>query len=322
MKGISMSQGKGELDARGNRMVVVLKILGKMTKRLDNFVTEQVHRRKLASYLKSDRRPWRTGYAEYKRKYLKSVINDNKKLDIFSQCKPLPDGYGFRLDARVVEIPWVLARLRDRSKKVMDAGSSLNYDIVLRAEALKNKKITIVTLAPEKQCHWRLGISYVFGDLRDLDLRDGCFDVIVCISTIEHVGMDNTMYAGVTAMARPGDREEFVSAIKELKRVLRKGGVLLITFPFGQYENHGWFQQFDSRLMDKLIEVFGPSHFNETIFRYDPDGWKLSNRASCEQCQYFDVHRSKYFDPESAIEYPSDYPAGERAVACVELFKG
>jgi hypothetical protein len=33
------------------------------------------------------------------------------------------------------------------------------------------------------------------------------------------------------------------------------------------------------------------------------------------------VHRSKYFDPESIIEYPPDYPAGERAVACLELFK-
>ncbi len=73
--------------------------------------------------------------------------------------------------------------------------------------------------------------------------------------------------------------------------------------------------------MDMLIEEFGPSQLNETIFRYDPNGWKLSDRASCARCQYFDVHTSKYFDPNSMIEYPPDYPAGERALACLELFK-
>ncbi len=50
---------------------------------------------------------------------------------------------------------------------------------------------------------------------------------------------------------------------------------------FDLFENHGWFQQFDAQLMDKLIEEFDPSFFKETIFRYDQDGWKLSDRALC-----------------------------------------
>ena len=225
------------------------------------------------------------------------------------------------LAARAVEIPWVLARLAHRTGWLLDAGSSLNHEFVLRAPVLANMRITIVTLAPEAQCHWRLGISYVFGDLRDLDFRDGRFDAIVCISTIEHVAMDNWMYAGAADMAQPGDTKEFLLAVKELKRVLKPGGLLYIAFPFGRYENHGWFQQFDSQLMDTLIEEFGPRHFNEIVFRYDPDGWKLSDRASCGRCRYFDIHTSKCFDPNSTIEYPPDYPAGERAVACLELFK-
>jgi ubiquinone/menaquinone biosynthesis C-methylase UbiE len=36
-------------------------------------------------------------------------------------------------------------------------------------------------------------ISYVYGDLRNTILKDQCFDEIVCISTLEHIGMDNTM---------------------------------------------------------------------------------------------------------------------------------
>ena len=67
--------------------------------------------------------------------------------------------------------------------------------------------------------------------------------------------------------------------------------------------------------MDKLIDEFDPTHYHKTIFRYDPDGWKLSDRFSCANCNFFDVHTSKYFNPNSNIEYLSDYPVGERAVA-------
>lgn len=106
-----------------------------------------------------------------------------------------------------------------------------------------------------------------------------------------------------------------------MKRVLKPGGTLYISFPFGKYEHHGFFQQFDAQLTDTLVDAFAPAHVSEAIFRYDPDGWKLSDRNACSQCEYFDVHKSKYFDPTSTIEYASDYTAGVRAVACLELRK-
>jgi SAM-dependent methyltransferase len=190
---------------------------------------------------------------------------------------------------------------------------------VLTAPALANKQITITTLAPEGEAHWRLGVSYVFGDLRDLDFRDSRFDSIACISTIEHIGMDNSMYAGPAEIARRGDPREFLLAVKELKRVLKPGGVLYITFPFGRYENHGWFQQFDSTLVDTLIEGFAPTSVSETIFQYEPAGWKLSDRLACADCQFFDIHEHKTANTDGA--YPDDYAAGERALACLELRK-
>lgn len=302
-------------------MYIAIKLALKVKDKIENLAAETLQRLRLASYLRSDRRPWRTGYSDYKTQYLNRVINNSVLLETFRQVGPLPDRYGFRLDARVVEIPWVLSRLAQRTGPILDAGSSLNYEFVLKAPALAHKKITIVTLAPEAQCHWYLGVSYLFGDLRDLDFRDGSFNATACISTIEHVGMDNSMYAGNIDLAQRGGPKEFLSAIKELKRVLKPGGVLYITCPFGQYENYGWFQQFDSQLVDALIQEFNPSDYSETVFRYDADGWKLSDRASCVHCQFFDVHTSKYFDRNSTIEYPSDYPAGERAVICLELFK-
>jgi len=296
------------------------RIIG-LDSRLKQAAVEFMDRRALNDYLNSDRRPWRHGYSVYRNKYLADVIRSSTSLEAFLQTKPLTPGYGFRLDARVVEIPWVLARAEQRTGRLLDAGSSMNFDFVLTSPSLANKKVTIITLAPESTCFWMMGVSYVFSDLRSLDFRDDWFDTIACVSTIEHVGMDNRMYAGAADLTRRREPKDFIFAVKELKRVLKPGGVLYITFPFGEYENHGWFQQFDSELVDMLVEGFNPGHFNETVFRYEPDGWKLSDRVSCAHCQFFDVHVSRYFHPNSTIEYPSDYPAGERAVACLELHK-
>ena len=302
-------------------MSAVLTIASRIKGTVGKTAWNVVKRKRLASYLKSDRRPWREGYYEYREQCLGEAVNNESLLRTFAENKQLPQNYGYRLDARIVEIPWVLSRARKTGSRFLDAGSALNYDFVLTSPALKDKQTTIVTLAPEGQAFWQLGVSYVFGDLRDLDFRDERFDSVACISTIEHVGMDNTMYAEDLAIAQRSDPREFTLAVKELKRVLKKGGSLYISFPFGRYENHGWFQQFDAALVDTLVNGFGPTNSYESIYQYHPDGWQLSNRESCRDCEFFDVHTSKYSDPNSTIEYPSDYPAGERGLACLELVK-
>ncbi len=306
-------------------MMRVIRSFGRGVLRFEAFLKQRaitwLHQHALNDYLRSDRRPWRTGYSFYRVKIIDSVIHDEATLKVFRDSQPLPANYGFRTDVRVVELPWALARLAGHSGRLLDAGSSLNLDYVVTAPALAQYKITIATLAPEATCLWNLGVSYVFGDLRALDFRDDWFDAVVCISTIEHVGMDNARYAGQVDNARRSSSQDHLLAVKELRRVLKSGGTLYITFPFGVYEDHGWFQQFDAAMTDELIAAFNPSQVKETVFRYDPDGWKLSARAACAQCQYFDVTASKYFDPHSTIEYPPDYPAAERAVMCLELRK-
>lgn len=281
----------------------------------------RANRRQLETYLAGDRRPWSPGYNQHKFQTLEAVLNDAELLAGFRAGRPLPAGYGYRLDARVIEIPWVLARLAESQGQILDAGASLNHGVVVKAPPLQGKQLTIFTLAPEKNCFWQMGISYVFGDLRSTVFKDALFDAVACISTIEHVGMDNTRYAGAKDVAQPGAADEFAQAVREFRRILKPAGRLFITFPFGRYENHGWFQQFDSALADRLIESFNPARQHEAIYRYNPDGWAISSRAECADCEFFDVHTSKYFDPGSTLEYPADYPAGERAVACLELEK-
>jgi SAM-dependent methyltransferase len=273
-------------------------------------------------YGRSDRRPWRLGYAEFRSEYLTTALANTELLDGLEQGRGVPAGHGYRLDARVVEIPWCLSRLRGSAvRDVLDAGSSLNYEPVVASAPLRDKRLTIATLAPERRCYWSRGISYLFGDLRDLQLRDSCMDAICCISTIEHVGMDNERYASEVGEARRGASNEFERAVGELHRILRPGGRLLITFPFGKYEDHGWFQQFDAALLDRLIAAFKPARVVENVFRYLANGWQLSDRASCADCAFFDVQESKYFKSGSTVDFPADFRAGEGAVMCVELQK-
>ena len=274
---------------------------------------------RLWSYLISDRRPWRVGYAEYKELYLRKAFRDSALLSKFKDGGPLPSGYGWRLDARVVEIPWALSMLQPNGCRLLDAGSSLNYEYVLEAEPLSRKEVTILTLAPEMRCYWHRGISYVFGDLRGTVFKDECFDEIVCISTIEHVGMDNSRYVGGESNSAELRDNDHLRAVSEIRRTIVPGGRLLLTFPYGKHEVHGWFQQFDADHVDRILETFRPSELRESIFKYTMSGWELSDRVGSADCEFFDVHASRYFNASSKIGFPPDYPAGERAVACLEL---
>lgn len=159
---------------------------------------------------------------------MRSAIADPALLDCFATGAPLPPGYGQGLDERLVELPWVLANLPPGDALLLDAGSSLNHRFLLEQPVLCAKRLHIVTLAPEEECFRGRGISYVYDDLRSLPFRDELYDVIVCVSTIEHVGCDNAFYG---APGQSGSLEDFQGVMRELWRVLRPGGTVLLTVP-------------------------------------------------------------------------------------------
>lgn len=95
----------------------------------------------------------------------------------------------------------------------------------------------------------------------------------------------------------------------------------MISFTFGRNEEHGWLQQFDAVLVGNLIERFAPAEVREFVYKYLPDGWQLSDRASCADRELFAVRASKYFIRGSEVDFPPDKRAGEGAVMCLELSK-
>lgn len=258
-------------------------------------------------YIARGRRPWSLGYYTAKKNAICKAIDNG----VFLSENELNFGYGKRIDERVVEYPWIFSQMPKEQCKVLDVGSALNHNFLLRRSPLKDAQLTIMTLAPERRCFWNRSISYVYGDVREQYFSDAIFDVVVSVSTIEHIGLDNTMLYTNEQNKCESDFLGFVPAVLEFRRVLKQNGTCLITVPFGRRGIHGWYQIFDQPLVNKIIETFRPSTFHIEYFGYNSEGWKRSDPASLENAEFFDIHKDKSFD--------TDFAAAARGVACIKL---
>ncbi len=285
-----------------NLMVLIRKIY----KGIYGYVTARWH-------LASGQRSLGRGYWEYRKKEIARICADNSLLDTFLNAQPLPGGYGIKLDERTVEYPWVLSRIKTKpSGMLLDAGSVLNFDFVLSNPILTNRTIYIYNLAPEEVIE-RPNVSYIYGDLRSTAFKDGFFDEIVCISTLEHIGMDNTFLYSQDQKFKESAGGDYLKVILEFERILKPGGRLLITVPFGAYEHLNWLQQFNMEMINSVIKTFQGKSASVVYYQYSTSGWRLSNAQECAGCRYFDIHVHKKLDPQR--------PVAAAAVACLELIK-
>jgi SAM-dependent methyltransferase len=136
------------------------------------------------------------------------------------------------------------------------------------------------------------GLESVQADLRELPFRDREFDVVFCISTIEHVGQDNDRY-GIDP-----ERGGMERALRELRRVGRR---LLITVPTGDPGDHGWFVQLDPERWLDLFRSTGFIVFEHELYELGDEGWRTAPE----------------FRPDG-VAYGTRGP-GASAVLCAEL---
>ena len=239
----------------------------------------------------------------------------------FREGKSLPSGFGYAIDERCVEYPWVFSKLPCDSATVLDAGSTFNFEFLLDTPLLKNKTVHILTLGPEQHCFWKRGVSYIFDDLRSIPFRDELYDVIVCISTLEHVGLNNTAHFVSSRQYQEEVPESFVDAVKELRRVLKEKGELLITVPYGKYLNIGTLQQFDHGMIERVVEAFHPTDFTIQYFRYTDDGWNFALESECRDAEFVPWVMLPADQRANSFPIQQDGAVAARAVACLSLKK-
>jgi hypothetical protein len=249
--------------------------------------------------------PWTHEYVDVHRRLVGEVLDDPELVRPFKEGGRLPPGYGVGLDERVVELPWIFGQ--GFTGRVLDAGSALNHQHILDRALPLAAELHVVTLEPEELAFTQRRVSYVYADVRDLPYKDGYFDTVVSLSTLEHVGMENARY-GVTEPRADDPALEMARAIVELTRV--SVGPMLLSVPYGRQEDHGWFRQFDRADVETLLEAAG-GRASVTVYRYSADGWQVGDLESAAGVSYRDFTA----DP-TPVE---DLAAAARAVACVAV---
>ena len=163
-------------------------------------------------------------------------------------------------DERPVEIPWCLARIRP-GERVLDVGYAFAEPAYLEGLGELGDVTGVDLVAREVP-----GVTSVQADLRKLPFADAAFDVAIVISTLEHVGRDNTQY-GLDAE----DDDSLGAALRELRRVATR---VLVTVPSGErelrpeqtvYEPSEWV----ARFADAGFVVF-----EDELYELGDDGWR------------------------------------------------
>ncbi|CAN5672619.1 hypothetical protein BH11MYX1_BH11MYX1_00660 [soil metagenome] len=160
------------------------------------------------------------------------------------------------LSERIIETPWVASHFKG-GERVLDIGftmSSLDYlGLLLELRRTHNVTIEAVDIVRPERVQRRYPTEWLaevmatpitIGDVRTLEVPTGRYDVVTCISTIEHVGFDEATYEDpVTAFARsstadgvrrlrdPGVNRDVLA---QVHRALRPAGLALISVPMGK----------------------------------------------------------------------------------------
>lgn len=146
---------------------------------------------------------------------------------------------------RVVEVPWVFQNLGlAPGARILDFGCSQS-PLALHLASL-GYRVVGVDLRPYDFAHPNLQV--VEGDFLESGFAEGEFDAVVAISAIEHTGL--------AAYGEPPRGQADRRIVAEFKRVLRDGGRLLFTVPYGRRGQTSWYRVYDRDSLGALLAPF------------------------------------------------------------------
>jgi SAM-dependent methyltransferase len=195
--------------------------------------------------------------------------------------------YGAGGTERVIEIPWALSKYNG-GPRVLEVGCSFaseNPEYIQSLLALNIPELHGVDVSSVGAPHFIKRTA----DIRESGYETGFFDFILCISTLEHIGKDNTKYYQPVAEL-PRDPQSAsqpdVKAMTEMFRILKPGGKLILTLPFGKFVDYGWFTHYDSQAISILFQSILSARINAEYFKYTNNGWMPCAAAELAETSY------------------------------------
>ena len=146
--------------------------------------------------------------------------------------------------SRIVEYAWVLRNLNLDKGTILDVGPGYSkFPILLASCGFKVYAIDI-----RDYPHTHPNLMFIKGDIRDdkiTSLYNVRFDAITCISTLEHIGLNDDV--------DDGD----IKAIGRMRNLLKPQGRLLLTIPFSdKYVIKDGERKYDEERIKKITKGF------------------------------------------------------------------
>lgn len=191
-----------------------------------------------------------------------------------------------RFGERVVEYPYVVEWLLSQppGNDLLDVGCVLNKRLLSGVLGERCRAVWFCNPALEPPQLPGLPVFYHLSPLATAFPNGMRFPSVTCLSTLEHIGYDNSQY-GDAAPARYSapSTEPFRQSFSSLARLLAPGGSLLVSFPFGRREVliHPRTAKISSQVMDRAaveecLPVFEAEGVGVTVevFAATASGWQ------------------------------------------------
>ncbi|MEZ4513771.1 MAG: class I SAM-dependent methyltransferase [Chloroflexota bacterium] len=199
-----------------------------------------------------------------------------------------------KLHSRCVEYPFAAAQLGN-AQRMLDVGT-VKADRVW-IDWLERLPLDVHATdydAPERPF---TNLTFHQGDVRQLPWPTATFDLILAVSVIEHIGLPDPQVNADTLPALDSDGD--VAAVQELARLLRPGGKLVMTFPFGSH---------DRLILGQSARCYSA----QTVRRFDAILQPV-------QLDYYEYQFSHYLDQYD--EYPAPMTARRLGKAAVNRLR-
>jgi SAM-dependent methyltransferase len=153
---------------------------------------------------------------------------------------------------RAIEYPWLLKNLKviSRESLVLDVGcseSALSCELIARGFRVAGIDIKDYPFKDKR-------LIFLRRNVLDTKLPNDLFDVIIVISTIEHIGLEAY---GQSVKDTHGDTK----ALRELRRILKPQGIIIITTPYignSELKINSFERQYNRQRLKELIEGMNP----------------------------------------------------------------